>query len=110
MWFGISVFGAKPAVDHRPRTSFDWIPWSSVSFHIRLFLHSTLRTPTIARAIYTNGFKYRRLRPRTEIPVAQVGAICRAMLTAATPSAFQRLQCRWLRAQEATKPSPGWWA
>jgi len=40
------------------------------------------------------------MRPRTEIPSAQVGAIRRAMLAAPTPSAFQRLQCLWLRAQE----------
>ena len=40
------------------------------------------------------------MRPRTEIPAAQVGAIRRAMLAAATPSAFQRLQCLWLRARE----------
>jgi transposase len=40
------------------------------------------------------------MRPRTEIPAAQVGAIRRAMLAAATPSAFQRLQCLWLRAKE----------
>jgi transposase len=38
------------------------------------------------------------MRPRTEISSAQVGAIRRAMLAAATPSAFQRLQCLWLRA------------
>lgn len=40
------------------------------------------------------------MRPRTEIPAAQVGAIRRAMLVATTTSAFQRLQCLWLRAQQ----------
>lgn len=40
------------------------------------------------------------MRPRTEIPAAQVGAIRRAMLTATTTSAFQRLQCLWLRARQ----------
>ena len=40
------------------------------------------------------------MRPRTEIPAAQVGAIRRAMLTAANLSAFQRLQCLWLRARQ----------
>ena len=39
------------------------------------------------------------MRPRTEIPAAQVGAIRRALLAAATPSSFQRLQCLWLRTQ-----------
>ncbi len=38
------------------------------------------------------------MRPRTEIPAAQVGAIHRAMLAAPGKSAFQRLQCLWLRA------------
>jgi transposase len=37
------------------------------------------------------------MRPRTEIPAAQVGAIHRAMLAAPNKSAFQRLQCLWLR-------------
>jgi len=40
------------------------------------------------------------MRPRTEIPAAQVGAIRRAMLAAAKTSSFQRLQCLWLRAQQ----------
>lgn len=40
------------------------------------------------------------MRPRTEIPAGQVGAIRRAMLAATPPSAFQRLQCLWLRAKE----------
>src|SRR5450631_4720152 len=40
------------------------------------------------------------MRPRTEIPAAQVGAIRRAMLAARNPSTFQRLQCLWLRAHE----------
>ena len=40
------------------------------------------------------------MRPRTEIPAAQVGVIRRAMLAARTPSAFQRLQCLWLRARQ----------
>jgi transposase len=40
------------------------------------------------------------MRPRTEIPAAQVGAIRRAMLTAPNTSTFQRLQCLWLRAHE----------
>lgn len=40
------------------------------------------------------------MRPRTEISAAQVGAIRRAMLAAPNTSAFQRLQCLWLRAQE----------
>jgi transposase len=40
------------------------------------------------------------MRPRTEIPAAQVGAIRRAMLAAPNTSAFQRLQCLWLRAQQ----------
>ncbi|MCO5051272.1 MAG: winged helix-turn-helix domain-containing protein [Verrucomicrobiae bacterium] len=39
------------------------------------------------------------MRPRTEISAAEVGAIRRAMLAAATPSTFQRLQCLWLRAR-----------
>lgn len=38
------------------------------------------------------------MRPRTEIPAGQAGAIRRAMLAARNPSAFQRLQCLWLRA------------
>jgi transposase len=40
------------------------------------------------------------MRPRTAISAAQTGAIRRAMLAAATPSTFQRLQCLWLRAHE----------
>jgi transposase len=40
------------------------------------------------------------MRPRTEIPAVQVGAIRRAMLAAPNTSAFQRLQCLWLRAKE----------
>jgi transposase len=40
------------------------------------------------------------MRPRTEIPAAQVGAIRRAMLAAPHTSAFQRLQCLWLRARQ----------
>ena len=40
------------------------------------------------------------MRPRTDIPAAQVGAIRRAMLAAPNPSSFQRLQCLWLRAQQ----------
>jgi len=40
------------------------------------------------------------MRPRTEIPAAQVGAIRRAMLAAPNTSAFQRLQCLWLRARQ----------
>lgn len=40
------------------------------------------------------------MRPRTEIPAAQVGAIRRAMLATAKTSAFQRLQCLWLRARQ----------
>ena len=40
------------------------------------------------------------MRPRTEIPAAQVGAIHRAMLAASTKSVFQRLQCLWLRARQ----------
>lgn len=40
------------------------------------------------------------MRPRTEIPAAQVGAIRRAMLAARQTSTFQRLQCLWLRAKE----------
>ena len=40
------------------------------------------------------------MRPRTEISAGQTGAIRRAMLAAATSSAFQRLQCLWLRAHE----------
>ena len=40
------------------------------------------------------------MRPRTEIPAAQVGAIRRAMLAAPKTSSFQRLQCLWLRAQQ----------
>lgn len=39
------------------------------------------------------------MRPRTEIPTAQVGAIRRAMLAAPKTPSFQRLQCLWLRAQ-----------
>ena len=39
------------------------------------------------------------MRPRTEIPAVQVGAIRRAMLAAPNTSAFQRLQCLWLRGQ-----------
>ena len=39
------------------------------------------------------------MRPRTKISAAQAGAIRRAMLAAPTKSAFQRLQCLWLRAQ-----------
>jgi transposase len=40
------------------------------------------------------------MRPRTEIPAVQVGAIRRAMLTAPNKSTFQRLQCLWLRTQQ----------
>ena len=40
------------------------------------------------------------MRPRTEIPAEQVGAIHRAMLAAPSKSAFQRLQCLWLRAHQ----------
>jgi len=40
------------------------------------------------------------MRPRTEIPAAQVAAIHRAMLAAPGKSAFQRLQCLWLRARQ----------
>ena len=40
------------------------------------------------------------MRPRTEIPAVQVGAIRRAMLAAPNKSRFQRLQCLWLRAQQ----------
>ena len=40
------------------------------------------------------------MRPRTEISAAQVGAIHRAMLAAPNKSAFQRLQCLWLRASQ----------
>lgn len=40
------------------------------------------------------------MRPRTEIPAAQVGAIRRAMLAATRTSIFQRLQCLWLRAAQ----------
>ena len=40
------------------------------------------------------------MRPRTEIPAGQVGAIRRAMLEAPGKSAFQRLQCLWLRASQ----------
>ena len=40
------------------------------------------------------------MRPRTEIPAAQVAALRRAMLAAPTTSAFQRLQCLWLRARQ----------
>jgi len=39
------------------------------------------------------------MRPRTEISAVQAGAIRRAMLAAPNKSAFQRLQCLWLRAQ-----------
>jgi len=39
------------------------------------------------------------MRPRTEIPAAAVGGIRRAMLAAVRTSAFQRLQCLWLRAR-----------
>jgi transposase len=39
------------------------------------------------------------MRPRTEISAVQVGAIHRAMLAAPHKSAFQRLQCLWLRAK-----------
>ena len=52
------------------------------------------------------------MRPRTKIPAAQVGAIHRAMLAAPSKSAFQRLQCLWLRASqdlstEAIAPAVG---
>ena len=40
------------------------------------------------------------MRPRTEIPAAQVGAVRRAMLTARNTSTFRRLQCLWLRAKQ----------
>ena len=40
------------------------------------------------------------MRPRTEIPAAQVGVIRRAMLAARNTSTFQRLQCLWLRATQ----------
>ena len=40
------------------------------------------------------------MRPRTQIVSGQVGAIRRAMLAAPNKSAFQRLQCLWLRAKE----------
>src|SRR5208282_4037483 len=40
------------------------------------------------------------MRPRTEISATQVGAIHRAMLAAPNKSAFQRLQCLWLRARQ----------
>ena len=40
------------------------------------------------------------MRPRTEIPAAQIGAIHRAMLAAPGKAAFQRLQCLWLRASQ----------
>jgi|SRR5580692_5933388 transposase len=40
------------------------------------------------------------MRPRTEIASGQVAAIRRAMLAAPSKSAFQRLQCLWLRAKE----------
>ncbi len=40
------------------------------------------------------------MRPRTQITPGQVGAIRRAMLAAPHKSAFQRLQCLWLRAKE----------
>ena len=40
------------------------------------------------------------MRPRTEIPAAQAGAIRRAMLAAPHTSAFQRLQCLWWRARQ----------
>lgn len=40
------------------------------------------------------------MRPRTEIPAAEVGAIRRARLAARNTSAFQRLQCLWLRARQ----------
>ena len=40
------------------------------------------------------------MRPRTQIPTAQVGAIRRAMLAAPNTSTFQRLQCLWLRAKQ----------
>lgn len=40
------------------------------------------------------------MRPRTELSVPQVSAIHRAMLAAPSKSAFQRLQCLWLRASQ----------
>src|ERR1017187_10247513 len=40
------------------------------------------------------------MRPRAEISAGPAGAIRRAMLAATAPSAFQRLQCLWLRARE----------
>lgn len=40
------------------------------------------------------------MRPRTEISAGQVGAIRRAMLAAPSKSAFQRLQCLWLRTRQ----------
>jgi transposase len=41
------------------------------------------------------------MRPRTEMASGQVAAIRRAMLATPRKSAFQRLQCLWLRAKEA---------
>jgi transposase len=41
------------------------------------------------------------MRPRTEISADQAKAIHRAMLAAPGKSAFQRLQCLWLRASQA---------
>jgi hypothetical protein len=40
------------------------------------------------------------MRPRTEIPAVQVGAIRRAMLVTPNKSRFQRLECLRLRAQQ----------
>lgn len=40
------------------------------------------------------------MRPRTEISADQVKAIHRALLAAPGKSAFQRLQCLWLRASQ----------
>ncbi len=40
------------------------------------------------------------MRPRTEISAEQVQAIHRALLAAPGKSAFQRLQCLWLRASQ----------
>jgi transposase len=40
------------------------------------------------------------MRPRTEISAVQVEAIHRALLAAPNKSAFQRLQCLWLRARQ----------
>ena len=40
------------------------------------------------------------MRPPTELSVAQVSAIHRAILAAPGKSAFQRLQCLWLRASQ----------